>query len=52
MSKHEIVLKGPCEVELKYGENPHQKAWGKLVAGLEVYGSKPGHINLQDLSRA
>jgi len=46
------IIKGPWTGQLKYGENPYQKAQAEIPKGIELYGSKPSFINWLDFSRA
>jgi len=46
------IIVGPWTGQLKYGENPYQRAEAAIPKGIEVYGSKPSFINWLDFSRA
>ncbi len=52
MTEAAPIIKGPWTGQLKYGENPYQKAEAEIPRGIEVYGSKPSFINWLDFSRA
>ncbi len=46
------TIVGPWKGQLRYGENPYQKAEAEIPAGIEIYGGAPSFINLLDFSRA
>jgi len=52
MKDPEPIIVGPWAGQLKYGENPYQKAQAEIPKGIELYGSKPSFINWLDFSRA
>ena len=52
MKEHEPIIVGPWAGQLKYGENPYQRAEAEVLKGIELYGSKPSFINWLDFSRA